>query len=291
MNWYKQSQTVLTPAFDKDDVLSAALDDCNLDYVLQLVKSEEKYQNLDTLLGAAVTFNCMEIVKWAISRGASANFDDGAHLEEAFKMIRYESGQSEDNMRKIITFLIENGAKVSQKVDRMGRAAYGENYMASLWPERKTAQIHAMEPAFGLNIPEDELLLIKDNIQTFDDRNRVNEKINSFKNVVSILDKLARGAYQNMPDAIEMLKEIAEDKATSSYPRIRKLFLTAIRVGRDSPTNFSVAVAAARDKLISEVQHMEEKRDDYCRRKLPERMKERFEHAREKRQERDSKRD
>jgi len=129
---------------------------------------------------------------------------------------------------------------------------------------------------------EEGLVLTKDVPRTFEDRNLLNAKIKMFKNVVMILSKLARGAYQNMPEAKKILLTIADDKTTSSYPRIKALLMEAHKIALDNYTKFGEICGAARDKFHDEINIMEVKRNTFCTETLPGQMKARFEHGKEK---------
>ena len=110
-------------------------------------------------------------------------------------------------------------------------------------------------------------------IKTIKDRNRVNERIRKFKSIAEELKYLQDYISQNPPDAQKRLKEIAEDKVTSSFPDLREVLNEAVSKARDNYDTVSEACDIAVEKIYTIVKDMEQERKKFSDEVLPKHMK------------------
>ena len=93
-------------------------------------------------------------------------------------------------------------------------------------------------------------------VKTIKDRNRVNERIKKFKGIAEELKYLQDYTPQNPPDAQKRLKEIAEDKVTSSFPELRRVLNEAVSKARDNYDTVAEACDMAVEKIYAIVKDM-----------------------------------
>ncbi len=110
-------------------------------------------------------------------------------------------------------------------------------------------------------------------IKTIKDRNRVNERIKKFKDMAEKLRYLQDYIVQNPPDAQEKLREIAEDKVTSSFPELQEILGEAVFKARDNYDVVAEACDVAIEKIYIIIKDMETERKKFSDEVLPKRLK------------------
>lgn len=110
-------------------------------------------------------------------------------------------------------------------------------------------------------------------METFEDRNIVNERISFFRSVVKTLNKIGRVVFQDARAAKMINYGLANDKTLSSYPKIQDLMFEADGVALDSPWKFSQYCGEAAYQLDLRIKGLEKARRDFTNDKLPKRVK------------------
>ena len=110
-------------------------------------------------------------------------------------------------------------------------------------------------------------------VKTIQDRNRINKRINMFKEMAEELKYLQEYIVQNPPDAQRRLKEMAEDKVTSSFPELRNSLLEAVSKARDNYDTVAGLCDVAVEKVYKIVKDMEKERKRFSDKDLPTQMK------------------
>jgi len=102
-------------------------------------------------------------------------------------------------------------------------------------------------------------------LETFIDRNRLNERIKSFKQLAAQLKYLQKYVFQNAPDAKQFVEGLAKDKRISSFPKIIDKLMQAGRVALDNYNSFAVLCQLVLDDIVREVAKMEKERDVFVK--------------------------
>jgi hypothetical protein len=110
------------------------------------------------------------------------------------------------------------------------------------------------------------------NITTLEDRNRINAQIRSLQDLSIMLSRLAKGGYQDMPEARKLVLTIIEHKKLSSFPKIKERLEEAYNVGLDNYNKFRDLCNSAIDSFYKEVKNMEEARRVFVEEFLPAKM-------------------
>ena len=76
------------------------------------------------------------------------------------------------------------------------------------------------------------------NLNSMEDRNRLNKMIIEFKEMAEIFSYLRKYIFQNAPHAQKIVGNYIEDKKLSSYPELIKLLKEAYKKSRDN--NFGI---------------------------------------------------
>ena len=97
-------------------------------------------------------------------------------------------------------------------------------------------------------------------LETFEDRNRLNERIRFFKKMIGTLLYMKKYVYQNAPHARKILLDFYENKVMSSFPGIRDILKEAIDRSLDNYGNFAEICQKAVDKLYEKIKEMEQER-------------------------------
>ena len=116
-------------------------------------------------------------------------------------------------------------------------------------------------------------------IEFFNDRNIVNDKIKFFKKIVECLQDISKIVFQSSRVAREVNKKILNHKKISSYPKIKDVLQEADKAALDSPWRFAAFCKIAIDEIDRRVIGLEDDRGHYIDKKLPAKMKGFFEHG------------
>jgi len=114
-----------------------------------------------------------------------------------------------------------------------------------------------------------------DALETFQDRNKINQRIMKLKKIGEKIAYLRKAISQNPPVAQEMLKVIQKDKIFSSFPEYNEILTEAIKIARDNYDKFSEYCDMLLEKIYAEVIALSNARKAFIQRVLPNRMKER----------------
>ena len=102
-------------------------------------------------------------------------------------------------------------------------------------------------------------------LDTFLDRNRLNERIKSFKILARKLKYLQKYVFQNAPHAKTFVEGLAKDKRMSSFPHIVQKLLKASEVALDNYKTFSNICLDIMDDVVKEVGKMEKQRNEFVK--------------------------
>ena len=102
-------------------------------------------------------------------------------------------------------------------------------------------------------------------LETFIDRNYLNGRIRSFKELVKKLKYLQKYIVQNAPHARETLDAISKDKRMSSFPDIVKKMKAATLIALDNYDKFAQLCLEIMDDVVREVVKMEKERDNFVK--------------------------
>jgi len=102
-------------------------------------------------------------------------------------------------------------------------------------------------------------------LETFTDRNRLNGRIVSFKQLAGQLKYLQKYVFQNAPDAKQFVEGLAKDKRISSFPNIIEKLTAAGRIALDNYKTFAVLCQEIMDDIVREVNKMEKERDGFVK--------------------------
>jgi len=114
------------------------------------------------------------------------------------------------------------------------------------------------------------------NLNSMEDRNRLNKRIKEFENIVSTVYYLKKYIYQNAPQARLVVGRLYYDKKMSSYPRIKELLKKAYIASRDNYKEFAQICDEIAELLYAETEKMRKARKEFVQKTLPERLKERL---------------
>ena len=102
-------------------------------------------------------------------------------------------------------------------------------------------------------------------LDTFIDRNRLNERIKSFKILAQKLKYIQKYVFQNAPDAKKFVDDLAKDKRISSFPSIVQKLLKASEVALDNYKTFASICQEIMDDIVREVSKMEKERNSFVK--------------------------
>jgi len=112
-------------------------------------------------------------------------------------------------------------------------------------------------------------------LYSFQDRNRLNERIRMFKSIAIKLAFLRKAISQNPPEAQKILQGMRDDKIFTSFPEFSHMLDEAIKIARDNYSKFSEYCDILLEKVYSEVKKLENIRKKFINKVLPERQRER----------------
>lgn len=121
---------------------------------------------------------------------------------------------------------------------------------------------------------------ISQEVKSFKDRNRINERIRSFSDLVEKLNYLSNAdsgqgyIYQNPGGAYKALDVILSGKQLSSFPQIHKRLMKAKEKVLDNPKEAQLQVSTAIYSLTSIIQKMKQARKDFGKKFWPKKVKE-----------------
>jgi Asp-tRNA(Asn)/Glu-tRNA(Gln) amidotransferase B subunit len=110
-------------------------------------------------------------------------------------------------------------------------------------------------------------------LETFEDRNLVNAKIDDLKKITVALDKLAKLVFQSGTVARQMLRDVLETKRLSNFPDIEKIVVEAEDKSLDSPHTVSELCKTAIGQIVLRVKKLERQRKEFIYNDLPGRHK------------------
>lgn len=110
-------------------------------------------------------------------------------------------------------------------------------------------------------------------IETFEDRNIINEKIRFFESARDTVYKLGKIVFQDAAGSKVVNFSIANHKTLTSYPTIRELMLQADQIALDSPWRFAQICVVVADEFNARIKKMEKAREIFTNKDNPTRMK------------------
>lgn len=110
-------------------------------------------------------------------------------------------------------------------------------------------------------------------IDSYEDRNNVNERIVKLQALVDILRYAAKLVNQTQRGARRMVEQIRNNKSLSSYESIIDVLSQADKCAMDSPKKFSLFVNHAAKVIEEKIAELEEERVRFTEETLPKRMK------------------
>lgn len=113
-------------------------------------------------------------------------------------------------------------------------------------------------------------------IETFEDRNSLNNRIRTLKKMTQILSYLKDYVYQNAPHAKKIILNFAEDKIISSFPSIKKLLMDAYERALDNYKNFGEICEITINTLYKKIKELEKDRSDFSNKYQVSKLKEKF---------------
>lgn len=111
------------------------------------------------------------------------------------------------------------------------------------------------------------------NLDSFEDRNLLNEKIEFFESAMERLEKLSKVIFQDPTMALKLNQSIANDVKLSSHPGIRETLLAANQIVFDSPWKFAELLTIAREQISMKLGELELKREEFTQETKPKLMK------------------
>ena len=112
-------------------------------------------------------------------------------------------------------------------------------------------------------------------LETFEDRNRLNARIQEFKRFVAQLRYISEYVFQNAPHAKEVIKSIMDSKSMTSYPKIQERLKGAYDKALDHYPTCAKLCIDAMDTIFSEIDEMKQERKEFSEKTIPERHRER----------------
>ena len=103
----------------------------------------------------------------------------------------------------------------------------------------------------------------KANIENFEDRNQINDRIIKFEKFVDVLSYAAKLVFQTPSGARKMVSEIRENKTISLYDDVYLSLSMADKCAIDSPKKFALFCNHAAQILQEKIQEFEGLRDDF----------------------------
>lgn len=110
-------------------------------------------------------------------------------------------------------------------------------------------------------------------IDSYEDRNNVNERIVKLQALVDTLRYAAKLINQTQRGARKMVAKVRENKTLSSYDSIIDTLAQADKCAMDSPQKFSHFVNQAAKVIEDKISELEEERLNFTEKTLPNRMK------------------
>ena len=110
-------------------------------------------------------------------------------------------------------------------------------------------------------------------MQDFDDRNIVNDKVRFFEMTREYLNKLAKVVFQSSRLARAINNKILNHQKMSSYPTIKEILAEADKVAMDSPWRFAAYCKIAVDEIERKLVESIRERKEFTESTLPNRMK------------------
>ena len=111
-------------------------------------------------------------------------------------------------------------------------------------------------------------------LETYLDRNRLNSRIRSFKQVAKQLKYLQKYVYQNAPHAKKFVENLASTKEMSSFPKIREKLLRAGNTALDNYKIFAQLCMECQDDIVKLITEMENERNTFVKKDTLKREKE-----------------
>jgi hypothetical protein len=97
----------------------------------------------------------------------------------------------------------------------------------------------------------------------FDDRNRLNEKIRRLEGIAAMLSYASRLIFQTQRGARLLVQQAMAEKSLSSYPQVIEILGQADSVALDSPYKFSDYCLASMDEIVIRAKNLKRQREDW----------------------------
>lgn len=110
-------------------------------------------------------------------------------------------------------------------------------------------------------------------LETFEDRNLLNDKIKHLKEIGEKLSELSKIVFQDAKVAKSMNFELANNNKVGNHPNLQNALLEADLLALDSPWRFSDICLAAADMVDGEIRRLERERRQFAKETMPNRMK------------------
>lgn len=106
-------------------------------------------------------------------------------------------------------------------------------------------------------------------INSFEDRNQINKKIQDLKVLSERIRVAAKISYQTQRNAKNMLSEVGSHKRLSSFPLIVQMLNKATSIVLDSPKEAQRYAYAAADEIDVRISQLEGNRSQFTQSKTP----------------------
>ncbi len=110
-------------------------------------------------------------------------------------------------------------------------------------------------------------------IDSFEDRNNINERIVKLQALVDVLKYAAKLVFMTQRGAKRMVADVRDNKTLSSYESITDFLTLADRCALDAPDKFALFCNRAAIEIENKVSELEEARVEFTEKTLPHRMK------------------
>lgn len=113
----------------------------------------------------------------------------------------------------------------------------------------------------------------KAKMETYEDRNHINERIVKLQALVDTLKYAAKLVFQTQRGARKMVDAVRVNKTLDSYESIIDVLAKADKCAMDSPSKFALFCNQAAIVIQDKIAELEEARENFTEDTLPKKMK------------------
>ena len=106
-------------------------------------------------------------------------------------------------------------------------------------------------------------------MDSFEDRNRLNDKIQKLEGIAAMLSYASRLIFQTQRGARILVQQAMTEKSLSSYPSIIEVLGQADNVALDSPYKFADYCLEIMDQIVIRAKNLKKQRKDWTNEKGP----------------------